>query len=320
VNALRSTVARTSSCATLALVAAAPAALAHDGRPLAPHDLWSAWEWSPAITVALLLLLVFYSAGVRRLWARSARGRGVRTRDVVCFACGWIALAVGVVSPLHALGGVLFSAHMTQHELLMVVAAPLLVLGRPVVAMVWALPLGWRRRAGGWVRRGSVRPLWGALTLPAVATALHLAALAVWHLPGPYEATYASAAVHALQHVSFLSTALVFWWALLRPAPGREGEAVAYLFASTLVTGALGALLAFAPELWYPHYAATTGAWGLTPLDDQQLGGIIMWVPGGGSYLLAALALFARWLRESERRARRHPPLTMPNAGTWTSA
>jgi cytochrome c oxidase assembly factor CtaG len=246
--------------------------------------------------------------------------RGVRRRDVACFASGWIVLAVGVVSPLHALGGVLFSAHMTQHELLMVVAAPLLVLGRPVVAFVWALPRGWRVRAGAWARARWVRRGWSSLTSPAVASALHAGALVLWHLPGPYEATYFSEPLHALQHVSFLATALVFWWALLRPARGREGEAIVYLFAATLLTGALGALLAFAPALWYPHYAATTGPWGITPLDDQQLGGVIMWVPGGGSYLLAALALFAAWLRASERRARQQAILPVRAAGTWRSA
>jgi cytochrome c oxidase assembly factor CtaG len=164
-----------------------------------------------------------------------------------------------------------------------------------------------------------VRRTRGALTAPAVASAVHAAALAVWHLPAPYEATHTSESLHALQHLSFLGTALVFWWALLRPPRGREGEAVVYLFATTLLTGALGALLAFAPELWYPHYAATTGTWGIAPLDDQQLGGVIMWVPGGGSYLLAALALFGTWLRDSERRARQHRVVLAGPAASGTS-
>jgi putative membrane protein len=259
---------------------------------------------NPAVSGPIVGLAILYTVGVRRIWRRAARGRGVRRRDVACFAAGWLALAVAVISPLHALGDVLFSAHMTQHELMMVVAAPLLVLGRPVVAVVWGLPPAWRRRAGAWARHRWVSRGWRALRMPAVAFGAHAAALAVWHLPRPYEATYYSAPLHALQHVSFLATSLLFWWALLRPPRGKEGEAVFYLFATTLATGALGGLLAFAANLWYPHYAATTGAWGLTPLDDQQLGGVIMWVPGGGSYLLAALALVAVWLRSSERRAR----------------
>jgi putative membrane protein len=294
------------ACAVLA--SAARPALAHDGRPLAPHDLWSAWEWHPAVTVPLVLTAIFYLVGVRRVWARSSRGRGVRHRDALSFAAGWVALTVAVVSPLHALGAVLFSAHMTQHELMMVVAAPLLVVGRPFVAYAWALPRPWRRRVGAWTRGGLVRRCWLVLTTPAVAWGIHAAALGIWHLPGPYEATLSGGTVHALQHLSFLATALIFWWAMLRPARGAEGQSVVYLFAVTLLTGALGALLAFAPDLWYPRYAATTGTWGLSPLEDQQLGGIIMWVPGGATYLVAALALFAAWLRESERRAQQHAP------------
>ena len=94
-----------------------------------------------------------------------------------------------------------------------------------------------------------------------------------------------------------------------------------YLFAATILTGALGALLAFAPDLWYTAYAATTGAWGLTPLDDQQLGGVIMWVPGGGTYLIAALALFAAWLRKAEARAIQNDArLAIAARGDWSSA
>jgi len=271
------------------------------------------------VTAPLVVTLAVYVAGVRRLWCRSAIGRGVRRRDVVCFALGWLMLAAATVSPLHAVGGVLFSAHMTQHELLMVVAAPLLVIGRPLVAFVWALPRGWRRAAGSWTRRRWLRAGWGALATPAMASAAHAAALVVWHAPRFYEATYYSAAAHAAQHLSFLVTALLFWWALLRPARGGEGEAVVYLFAASLLTGGLGALLAFSGELWYPHYAGTTGVWGLTPIDDQQLGGIIMWVPGGGSYLIAALALFGLWLRNAERRTQRPRELGLP-VRSWRSA
>jgi putative membrane protein len=312
VTARRRTAASVGGTALALLAADAPAALAHDDRPLAPHDLWSAWAVSPEVTLPVVALASLYAVGVARLWARSAPGRGIRPREAFLFAAGWLALAVAVISPLHALGGVLFSAHMTQHELLMVVAAPLLVLGRPLVAFVWALPKRWRRSVGRWARQSWVRAPWRVLTRPAVASAAHAAALGVWHLPGPYEATYYSAGLHALQHVSFLSTALLFWWALLRPAPGGEGESVAWLFVASLLTGALGALLAFAPELWYPHYAATTGPWGLTPIDDQQLGGVIMWVPGGGSYLLAALVLFGLWLRNSDRRVQRRAHVAIP--------
>jgi cytochrome c2 len=194
---------------------------------------------------------------------------------------------------------------MAQHELLISVAAPLLVLGRPLVPFVWALPLRWRRSLGEWTRAGIARRSWSALTLPSVAFALHAIALWVWHLPGPYQATLTSDFAHSLQHASFIFTALLFWWTIFSRHGGElaRGKAILYLFATALQTGALGALLTFAQTLWYPAYASTTPQWGLSPLEDQQLGGLIMWIPGSLAYLVAALAIFAEWLRESERRS-----------------
>jgi len=122
----------------------------------------------------------------------------------------------------------------------------------------------------------------------------------LWHAPALYQATLTSGAVHTLQHVSFLGAALLFWWALLHGREGRIGRpaAVIYLFTTAVHTSLLGALLTFSSRLWYPIYQATTGPWGLTPLEDQQLAGLIMWVPAGMAYLGAALALAATWLSE----------------------
>jgi cytochrome c oxidase assembly factor CtaG len=184
---------------------------------------------------------------------------------------------------------------MAQHELLMAVAAPLIVLGRPLVPFLWALPAAWRRRAGAWAKRRAVRASWRALTAPLTATVIHGVTVWAWHAPRAYQATLTSELTHALQHVSFLATALLFWWALVR-GPGarrRYGAAVLYLFVTAAHTGLLGALLAFSPTLWYPVYSLTTRAWGITPLEDQQLAGLVMWIPASMSYLVAALALFA---------------------------
>jgi cytochrome c oxidase assembly factor CtaG len=241
----------------------------------------------------------------------------VRRREVAAFAVGWATLAGALISPLHALGAVLFSAHMTQHELLMVVATPLLVLGRPLVAFIWAFPPAGRRRIASWVRWPALRSAWLAISRLTVAWWVHAAALCLWHVPVLYELTLVSSVAHAAQHASFVGSALLFWWALFNPGRERYGLAVGYLFGAVILTGALGALLTFAPTLWYEAYAATTGNWGLTPLDDQQLGGIIMWIPGGISYLVAGMALFALWLREAERRAqRRERGLLATSAGS----
>jgi len=286
------------------LVVFPAAAAAHTGGPLQPHDLWSAWSFEPLVAVGLLLTGALYTIGLSRLWSRE-RGVGIRRWEAGAFAAGWLTTAIALMSPLHALGSVLFSAHMTQHELLISVSAPLIVLGRPLIPFVWGLPQSWRRKFGAWARIDGVSRSWQAVSLPAVAFSLHAIALWVWHLPGPYQSTLTSETMHSLQHLSFLGTALLFWWTIfkIRGSELGYGAAVFFLFATALQTGALGALLTFAPHLWYPAYAATTGPWGLTPLEDQQLGGLIMWIPGSIPYLIAGLYLFARWVRAAETRA-----------------
>jgi cytochrome c oxidase assembly factor CtaG len=294
-------------------------AWAHAGEPLQPHDLWSAWTWSPAITIPLVVTLALYVVGTRALWARAGRGHGVRGAQVAAFLAGWLALVVALVSPLHALGESLFSAHMAQHELLMTVAAPLLVLGHPLVPALFALPASSRRRASGWTKAPWFRHAWSVITRPSVAFALHAIAIWGWHLPSLYAATLDNDLIHTLQHVSVLGTALLFWWTVLRPGWAGRGLALLSLFGTMLHTGALGALLTVSASVWYKPYAATTAAWGLTPLADQQLGGLIMWIPGGVAYLVAALALLANSLRESERRAPRLGGAT-PVEATWGHA
>jgi putative membrane protein len=280
---------------------------AHAGAPLRPHDLWRAWTFEPVSIGLLVASGVLYGCGLTRLWHAAGTGRGVRRRDAWAFATGWMFLALALLSPLHALGGVLFSAHMAQHELLMTVAAPLLVLGKPLIPFVWALSPRWRRVTGRWASAKSIARPWAALTHPAAAFLVHGAAIWIWHLPSLYDAAVTSEAMHAAQHATFFGTALLFWWVVFHPSPARGGTpaAIGILFGTVLHTGALGAALTLMPRLVYSAYAATTVPWGLMPTDDQQLGGLIMWVPGGLAYIVAALALVARMLRESEQRVAR---------------
>ncbi len=279
------------------------AAPAHDGEPLAPHDLWSGWSLEPLVLLGLATTGVIYLRGVLALWRSAGPGHGVRRWEAGAFALGWLALALALVSPLHRLGGALLSAHMVQHELLMTIAAPLLVLGRPVVAFLWAIPPSWRRRAGAVSAAPPISAVWGWLTLPAVAWSLHALAIWLWHAPALYQATLASEAMHTAQHLSFLATALLFWWSLLQIREGRLGRpaAVVYLFTTAVHTSLLGALLAFSDRLWYPRYGTSATGWGLTAIEDQQLAGLIMWIPGGLAYLVAALAIIASWLRHPVR-------------------
>jgi len=279
--------------------------LAHEGKPHKFADLWYTWGRDPYIIASLALSAWLYRRGVRRLWRGdgAATGRGVQRWEAWAFAGGWFALFVALVSPLHPWGEVLFSAHMTQHEILMLVAAPFLVLGRPLLPMLWALPLRWRQRLGGLGKRKWFQGAWRALTNPLAAWAIHTAALWVWHIPALFQATLKSDLVHTLQHISFLGSALLFWWSLVHGRRGLMGYGAAalYMFTTSVHSGVLGALITFARSAWYPAYATTTGSWGLTPLEDQQLGGLIMWVPAGLVYVVAGLALVVGWMRESER-------------------
>ncbi|SAL22329.1 membrane protein [Caballeronia turbans] len=259
-----------------------------------------AWTFEPWVVGVLVLSAALYIAGYLRLRTRGAQGRSQRTGRLLAFLAGWLTLVGALVSPLHALSDWLFSAHMLQHELLMLVAAPLLVIGRPLAVWLWAFPANARTRIGVATRSRWIRHPWRLLTLPAVAWTLHAAALWCWHAPRFFEAALARPGIHTLQHASFLASALLFWWSVFGRASEAHGapnaHAMLSLFTTMVHTGALGALLTLAPGVWYPSCIETTLALGFDPLQDQQLGGLVMWVPGGLAYLVGALLVGARWL------------------------
>ena len=262
------------------------------------------WSFEPWIVTLLVLSMGLYVMGTARLWRHAGAGRGVGFGAASAWTAGWLTLVAALVSPLDPLGESLFSAHMVQHELLMVAAAPMLVLGRPLPAWTWALPRRWRAGAGGLFRRAGWRQAWGAMTHPVTAWSLHALALWGWHLPVLFVAALDHPAVHALQHFSFLATALLFWWTTLGALGRRaQGAALASLFTTMLHTGALGALMTLSPVLWYGHYASTSATYGLDPLADQQLGGLIMWIPASVAYLVAGLSIATRWLSTDKRSA-----------------
>ena len=273
--------------------------LAHANESLRPHDLWSAWEFDPGVVIPLSLTAVLYALGARK-------HVGLTSLQKLCFWSGWVSLAVALVSPLHPLGEVLFSAHMLQHEILMLIAAPLLVLARPMVTFLWALPIAWRKRLGRWSKRRAIARSWDLLTDPLLAWLIHAAAIWAWHVPYLFQLTLRSDLAHTAQHLSFFLSGLLFWWAVFY-AGGRKAYGVAflYVFTTAIHTGILGALLTFSPRVWYPAYNNTTQPWGLSPLEDQQIGGLIMWVPASLVYLAAGLALCAAWLKASDVRLER---------------
>jgi putative membrane protein len=285
----------------LTLATAAPAAWAHAPQVGAEAAQGALWQCSlePWVVSLLALSAALYALGVARLWRHAGRFRGIGARQAAAFTAGWIILVAALVSPLDAISGYLFSAHMVQHELLMVVVAPLMVLGRPLAAWAWAFSPAQRQAIGRWLRVRWWASSWALLTDSLVAWALHALALWLWHVPQFFEAALRNEGWHALQHACFLGTALLFWWAVLgrdRRSRHNSGFAMAYLFTTMLHTSALGALLTLAPTPWYESYVATSTLLGIDPVQDQQLGGLVMWIPGGFAYVAAGLVMVARLL------------------------
>jgi putative membrane protein len=290
--------------ALFVVVFSALSTYAHEGKPHHARDLIYTWGLDPFVIVSLLISGGLYGRGIWKLWREAGISRGIKRWEATAYALGWITLFVALVSPLHPMGAVLFSAHMTQHELLMLVAAPLMVLGKPLIGFLWALPVSWSRRIGGWTKVRWFEQVWQSITNPLIAWIIHAVSLWIWHVPLLFQATLRSDLVHTLQHTFFLGSALLFWWALIHGPQGAMGYGAAalYVFTTSIHSGVLGALITFSGKLLYPVYSNTTSSWGLSALEDQQLGGLIMWVPAGLVYIVAGLALCAGWLNESEHK------------------
>lgn len=281
-------------------------ALMHPASEPNVREHASIWLADPVVLVLLIACAGLYALGVQRLWNAAGPGVGIRRWQAGCFAGGCAAMFAALLSPLDAMSAELSSAHMVQHELLMVVAAPLLVVGLPITGLMFAIPRGGRDAVIRVVRTDQVAKVWSFISAPATVWLLHGIALWTWHVPPLYDAALRSDAVHAAEHASFFATAALFWWGVAGGRYGQRGYGIAviYVFATALHTGLLGAALTFAPSVWYSSYLATTAAWNLTPLEDQQLAGLIMWVPAGCIFTVVGLCFFAGWIRESERRSR----------------
>ena len=258
-----------------------------------------AWNLDPVLLSGFLLAALAYRRGQTgrpRRQVDTWRGR--------CFTGALLALGVALLSPLDALSSALASAHMVQHLLLLLVAAPLLALSAPSSTILRGSPLAVRRASGRWRRRlglthGNLR----AVGHPAVVWLLSVGALWFWHAAGPYDAALDSEPLHLLEHVSFLVTAVLFWHVVVGfrgVARVSNGLGVLLVFAMAMQSVFLSLLLTFARTPWYSGYATATAPWGLDPLTDQQLAGVLMWIPAGGIYLVVALALLVSWIRATE--------------------
>jgi cytochrome c oxidase assembly factor CtaG len=258
------------------------------------------WTLDPAVLLPLALGFLLYVAGLARLWHSAGVGRGAAWWQVSAFLLGWLCMAAALASPLHDLSRRLFSAHMVEHELVMTIAAPLLVVSRPLGVLLWSFPVAWRRPLARASQTLAYLLGWDILSGPLVATATHALAIWVWHIPAIFDAALASEGLHWLQHLCFFVSAMFFWWSLLN-LRRRAGIAIACLFVTGLHTGALGALLTLIRQPIYPLQARLAVAWGVDPLQDQQLAGLIMWIPAGFVYVAAGLAVAGLWIGRSSR-------------------
>ena len=293
--------------AAIALFAVAAATAAAHGPDAAEVDdprVFSLWD--QATLVGLTLMAACYWLGARHLLAVARHVRHLRLEHAA-FAAGWLTLVVATLPVFDRAVLERFSAHMAQHELMMLVAAPLLVAGRPMARWVWALPPAWRRIGIAPLQQRFAAGALRALTIPAVAWGLHGAVVWVWHLPALYNLAVRSESAHAAQHLMFVGTSLLFWGGLVYGRYGRAGygAAVLFIFITAIHTGILGALITVSPSPLYAVYSTMPGVAPEAALADQQLAGVLMWIPAGLLFTLVGIGLFAAWLGEAERRSRR---------------
>lgn len=278
--------------AALALALVATPALAHGN-----HEGPAGWTLDPLLSVPLGLSLLVYVIG----WVRLSDRASARVKPWP-FLLGWLVLALALTSPLHEAGERSFTMHMIEHELIMLVSTFLLASSGAGGVLAWGLPRPLRRSLGGaW--SPPLRSLWKRLTEPITATLVQAVVMWVWHAPPLFDRALDSFGWHVAQHACFFASSLLFWWAMLHPRERGSGYGLsaACLFVTSLIGGALGALMSLSSSPWYADYAAMgmTGI-GLDPIDDQRLAGLIMWIPGGLVHAAAALALAYKWLKASE--------------------
>ena len=247
------------------------------GPPVSPAEIGSRWNLDPVLIGTILTLAVIYFAAARRV---NGTHRTVGSRRQAAFGIGWLITAAALISPLCPLSVSLFAGRVGQHAVLLLIAAPLVAAGHPMSAL----------RGLFASRRGLRQP---GSTHPLLAAATFTALLWFWHAPAPYATTFSSTLIYWSMHVTLFGAAVWLWHALLDTAPSHMVPVLGASIVSTVQMGFLGALITLAPRPLYAPHLLTTAAWNLTPLQDQQLGGAIMWVPGCVVFL--AVAMLVLW-------------------------
>jgi putative membrane protein len=263
------------------------------------------WQFETEVIIGLAVAAFLYARGWRRLRRKGRGGRLLRPWRAWCYAGGLTAIGIALLSPVGTFGSLLMSMHMIQHLLLVMIAAPLIWLGAPMLPVLWAFSRSNRRRLGRLLHRDHpVHRFFAFLTRPGIALPLFVIVILIWHYPPLYDAAQGRTLTHDLEHFSFLAAALLYYWPLIHPtgSPRRMsyGAGILYLFPAKITGFVIGASLSMAQTPWYQTYINAPRLWGLSALDDQQLAGLIMWIFGGLLYIFPLLLLVVMMIHEDE--------------------
>ena len=273
---------------------------------------WTEWHGHPSVVAGLLALTGGYLLGVGPFRRRCGWAQRVEPGQVTLFLLGVLVIFIALLSPLHELGdNYLFSAHMVQHLLLMLVAPPLLLLGTP----------GWLLRP--LLRYPYVLRTARFMTRPVIAFVLFAAVLALWHMPALYELALRERNIHVLEHLMFIIAGVILWWPILSPMPEVPrtpylGQIV-YLFLQPTVPAVVGAVITFSDSVLYKWYADAPRVWDISAHSDQQVAGLIMWLPGGLVFMLTLISVFLVWAHQEESSAQRRRSSNVIYSGPATS-
>jgi putative membrane protein len=287
--------------ATLSLILWTAPARAH----IADGDrVLTDWHWRWDVISVLGIFATLYIRGWLRL---RATGGEAKLSQLGFYAIALIAIGAALLSPIDELASYLLIAHMVQHELLIMVAPPLILLANPVPVLLWGLGRNPRLHAGHLLARHSaIRRVRDFLGWMPVAWSLYVINLWAWHYPALYDAALRVSWIHDLEHVLFFVTALLFWWPVIQPmslsAPIQHGMRILYLFFAATQDTILAGLIALSREVLYPHYQTALRLWDLTPQEDQIGGGIVMFAVGSTTYAIAILILVNALLGEGRRK------------------
>jgi putative membrane protein len=261
------------------------------------------WHWRLDVLLVLISFATVYVRGWLRLRKRNVQA--VPSWPLALYLLGLAVIGAALLSPIDALASVSLSMHMVQHLLLLMIVPLLILLANPFFHCLWGLPRQLRHGIGRLFVRGSIfRPAIRGLTLMPVSWSVYVLNLWAWHSPAVYQMALREPRVHDAEHLLFLLTALLFWWPIVNPAPRLHGEnsygfRIVYLIAAALQNTLLGMAISIPERVLYPFYATVPRLRALAPIDDQAMGGGIMWV-SGHMYLIPILVLLARMFKQED--------------------